>query len=419
MLPAARLEQLARIERLRRDADHRLAEARRDAGDAVRVLEVRRRLDDRLGAQLRVTRLEDAGADEDAVGPELHAERCVGGGFDAAGGDRGAGELPVLGDPGAGVVGRVQVLGPGVTAGPVARLSGPIGGLGFSWGTFSCFVPIPGVSGAGVPLLAVFFVQQWRSQGREPLLPFAVFKNRNFSLVTLVLAGMGFAILGFYLPLTIYLQSVLGLSAIDAGLIVGAQPLAMMITSGVASGLSQKVSGKCLLVPGLVVLAVGMGYVDWALHADAGRWTFIPGLVISGLGMGFVWTPVFSLATRDLSPELGGVASGVINTIQELGTVIASAVIGAVLQNRLAIALHDEAVTRSAQLPAAFRAPFVDCFSNAATTRHESGSGQTAGTAALPPGLQPALARTLGPLTHTHLPNPSTTPPAWLRATGV
>jgi hypothetical protein len=94
----------------------------------------------------------------------------------------------------------------------------------------------------------------------------------------------------------------------------------MTVTSGVASGLSKRVSGKYLLIPGLVVLAAGMGWVDWAMHADAGRWSFVPGLVVSRFGMGFVWTPAYSLATRDLSPQLGGAASGVINTIQELGT---------------------------------------------------------------------------------------------------
>src|SRR3954471_14243706 len=86
-LPAARLEQLRRVERLRRDADHRLAEAggdpREDLGGAV----VRRRLDDRLRTALRVAGLEDARADEDAVRPELHAERGVGGRRDAAGGE--------------------------------------------------------------------------------------------------------------------------------------------------------------------------------------------------------------------------------------------------------------------------------------------------------------------------------------------
>jgi hypothetical protein len=84
---------------------------------------------------------------------------------------------------------------------------------------------------------------------------------------------------------------------------------------------------------------------------------------------------------------MGGVASGVINTLQELGTVIASAAVGAVLQNRLASALHDEAVARSTQLPADFRPAFVDGFSHAARTGFEVGAGQTGSSLQLPPGV--------------------------------
>src|SRR5207245_108891 len=168
-----------------------------------------------------------------------------------------------------------------------------------------------------------------------------------------------------YLPLTIYLQSVLGLSAIDAGLTIAIQPLATIVTSGIAAS---KVNGKYLLVPGLLALAVGSAYIDWAAQADSSRWVFAPGLILSGLGMGFIWTPVFSIGTRDLPAHLGGVASGVINTIQELGGVLASAVVGAFLQNRLAMALRDQAVAASGQLPDQYRSAFVSGFSNAAHT---------------------------------------------------
>jgi hypothetical protein len=74
-LPAAGLEQLGRIERRHRDADQRIAEAGGDAREDLRVVEVRRRLDDRLRPPLRSPRLEDPLADEDAVGAQLHAER--------------------------------------------------------------------------------------------------------------------------------------------------------------------------------------------------------------------------------------------------------------------------------------------------------------------------------------------------------
>jgi len=284
---------------------------------------------------------------------------------------------------------RLDLAGVGLaTAGLLGVIFGLIEGQRYDWGTVTGFVTIPEIIAAGVILLAAFLYYQARRQGSEPLLPFAVFKDRNFTLMTFVMAAMGFAILGLYLPLTIYLQSVLGLSAIDAGLTIALQPLAMIVSSGVASSLVQKINGKYLLIPGLLALAAGSGYIDWAAHATSGRWDFAPGLLLSGLGMGCIWTPVFSIATRDLPGHLAGVASGVINTIQELGGVLASAVVGAFLQNRLALALHEQAVAASGQLPAQYRAPFIDGFSQAARSGFEVGAGQSGTNLDLPAQVQ-------------------------------
>src|SRR5690348_4126487 len=274
------------------------------------------------------------------------------------------------------------------TAGLLGVIFGLIEGQRYDWGVVTGFLTIPEIIGAGVVMLVLFLVYQARRQGAEPLLPFVVFKDRNFTLMTFVMAAMGFAILGLYLPLTIYLQSVLGLSAIDAGLTIALQPLAMMVSSGVASGLVQKINGKYLLIPGLLMLAAGSGYIDYVAHAGSHRWDFAPGLILSGLGMGCIWTPVFSIGTRDLPTHLAGVASGVINTIQEMGGVIASAAVGAFLQNRLALALHDQAVSASGQLPEQYRAGFVDGFSNAARTGFEVGAGQTGANLNLPPQVE-------------------------------
>ncbi|HKC18021.1 MAG TPA: MFS transporter, partial [Candidatus Dormibacteraeota bacterium] len=128
-------------------------------------------------------------------------------------------------------------------------------------------------------------------------------------------------------------------------------------------------------------------YIDWAAHAGSGRWDFLPGLIVSGAGMGCIWIPLFSVGTRDLPAHLGGVASGVINTIQELGGVLASAVVGAFLQNRLALALHDRAVTASSQLPARYRSQFVAGFDSAAHKGFEVGAGQTGASLDLPPPI--------------------------------
>src|SRR5262249_5681824 len=143
---------------------------------------------------------------------------------------------------------RLDLLGVAlVTAGLLGIVFGLIEGQRYNWGTVWGIVTIPAIIGAGVLLLLLFLVVQARRARREPLVPFAVFRDRNFTLMASVLAVMGFAMLGLYLPLTIYYQSVLGFSALDAGLTVAAQPLAMMLASPVAAGLSQRVNGKYLL----------------------------------------------------------------------------------------------------------------------------------------------------------------------------
>jgi EmrB/QacA subfamily drug resistance transporter len=279
------------------------------------------------------------------------------------------------------------------TVGLLGIVFGLIEGQRYNWGTVRYGITIPEIIGAGVLLLGLFLALQARRQGGEPLLPFAVFSNRNFTLMTGVMAAMGFAMLGLFLPLTIYYQSVLGLSAMSAGLTIAAQPLAMMVSSGLAAGLIPRVGGKRLLVPGLVLFALGMAVIDWTAHADSGRWSFLPGLILAGFGLGFVWTPLFSLATATLEPRLAGVASGVISTIQELGGVLASAVIGALLQNRLALALHTRAVEAAPHLPAGTRRPFVESFSRAARRGFEVGRGQSGGQVHLPAGTPASAAQ--------------------------
>ncbi|TMC25399.1 MAG: DHA2 family efflux MFS transporter permease subunit [Chloroflexi bacterium] len=272
------------------------------------------------------------------------------------------------------------------SAGLLGIVFGLIEGQRYSWGTVWSWITIPEIIGAGVLTLAVFLVVQWRRQDQEPLLPFAVFKDRNYTLMTLVMLVMGFAIVGVFLPMTIYYQSVLGLSAFEAGLAIAPQPLAMMLMSGGAAALAARYA-KYLLIAGLTLFAVGIGYIAWTAQVGSNRWSFVPGLVIAGVGMAGIWTPVYSLATRDLQPRLAGVASGVISTVQELGAVIGSAAIGAVLQNQLATDLHSRAVSYSTQLPPQAQGPFVDGFSKAANAGLQVGRGQTGTNLALPAGV--------------------------------
>jgi len=285
------------------------------------------------------------------------------------------------------------------TLGLFGIVFGLIEGQRYEWGTVWSGITIPEIIGTGIVVMAIFLLVQWRRQDREPLLPFAVFKDRNYRLMALVLLAMGFAIVGVFLPLTLYYQSVLGLSAFDAGLAIAPQPLAMMLLSGVAASLAARYA-KYILVVGLTLFAVGMAYIAWTAQVTSNRWVFVPGLVIAGAGMAGIWTPVYSLATRDLQPRFAGVASGVISTVQELGAVLGSAAIGALLQNQLATDLHSRAVSYSAQLPPQAQAPFVDGFSKAAKAGLQVGRGQSGTSLALPAGIPAQVAQQIQQIAH-------------------
>ena len=120
---------------------------------------------------------------------------------------------------------------------------------------------------------------------------------------------MGFAMVGVFLPMTIYYQSVLGLTAVAAGLVIGTQSLAMMVTSGIVGGASGsgKINMKWVLFAGLLLFAGGVIYVIAVAAPDSSQWSFVPGLVASGIGLGCVWTPLFGLATANLDPARAGV----------------------------------------------------------------------------------------------------------------
>jgi hypothetical protein len=274
-----------------------------------------------------------------------------------------------------------------LTLGLLGVVFGLIEGQRYDWGTVTGWIGIWMIIGAGAAMLAIFGWRQVRMQNSEPLVPFDIFHDRTYTVMTFVLLAMGFAMVGVFLPLTIFYQSVLGLSAVAAGVVIGTQSLAMMITSGIVGGAggSGKLNLKWVLFAGLLLFGLGVGYMALVAEPNASRWSFVPGLVVAGIGMGSVWTPLFGLATQDMAPSRAGVAAGVLDTMQEFGTVLATAILGAVLANRIAAAMPGQIAAAAANLPGSARSGFVSGLSQAASGGIEVGAGQAANVA-LPAG---------------------------------
>ena len=132
---------------------------------------------------------------------------------------------------------------------------------------------------------------------------------------------------------------------------------------------------------------------------DSTSWTFLLPLVVTGIGLGLVFAPMTTVAMMKIQPAEAGAASSVLNTTRQLGSAIGAAVVGAVLQNQLATAMHSQAVARVAILPAPYRGSFVAAVDAAAKAGLQVGRGQSGG-ARLPEGLPAQVAQILNQLSH-------------------
>lgn len=170
----------------------------------------------------------------------------------------------------------------------VALTFGLVEGERFEWGRVWSFVTIPGLIGVGALLLVAFFVLQARKQDREPLVPFVLFRDRNYAVMNAVSALVGVAMVGLFLPLTIYLQSVLGYSALKTGLVMAPMSVVSMVVAPFAGRLADRVGGKVILITGLLAFAAGMGSLVLTADTESQWWYFLPSLVVAGFGVGCV-----------------------------------------------------------------------------------------------------------------------------------
>jgi len=271
---------------------------------------------------------------------------------------------------------------------------GLIEGPSHLWGRVLGPITIPMVIAAGVLLFGVFLAQQYANRAGEPLVPFRIFADRNYALMSAVVAGISFGMLGLFLPIVIFLQSVLELSALQAGLILAPMSLASVVAAPFAGRFADRYGGKDILITGLVLWATGVALVLYSARPFYSRGGLIGGLVIAGFGLGMTFAPLQSIAMHNVEPRMAGAAAGLINTTRQLGAVIGSAAVGALLQAQLATHL-DEASRRNADdLPLSFRNRFIDGFSHVASAKGlQVGTGQTG--ARLPEGtpesVKPAI----------------------------
>jgi len=271
---------------------------------------------------------------------------------------------------------------------------GLIEGESHDWGRVWGPITIVEVIAAGVVVLGVFLYHQHVTRAGEPLVPFSLFKDRNFAVMNWVASAIAFGMLGLFIPLVIYLQSVLGLTALEAGIAVAPMSLLSMVIAPFAGRLADRSAGKWVLTVGLTLWCAGMATVVGLAQVGTGQWGLLPGILIAGAGLGLVFAPLQTIAMRNVDPRQAGAASGLINTTRQLGGVVGSAAVGALLQAQLSTRLAESARTNAADLPPEVRQPFIDAMTGATGDNLHVGAGQSG--AAIPPGVPEQFHQALG-----------------------
>jgi len=182
---------------------------------------------------------------------------------------------------------------------------------------------------ASAVLLGLFVVREARAPA--PLLPLSIVLDRNrggaYLSVMLAIAGM----FGAFLFLTYYLQVVLGYSPIEAGLAFLPMTVASQLASwGIASRLVPRVPPRMVMAPGALVAAAGM-LVLTQLQVGGGFATHVlPAEVLLGAGIACVMVPAFSLGTLGVDPRRAGAAAATVNTAQQVGGSLGTALLNAI-----------------------------------------------------------------------------------------
>jgi EmrB/QacA subfamily drug resistance transporter len=192
------------------------------------------------------------------------------------------------------------------------------------WGTFRTI----GLIALSALLLAIFLIWEWRE--KAPLMPLGIFRIRLLAAANVVGLLMAGGMYGTFLLLTLYMQQVLHLSVLQTGLAFLATAGTAVVMAGPAQALTTRLGAKPIMITGLSLLVAGC---LWYTQIDAdGSYPIdlLPGFVAVGIGIPFAFIPVTIAALAGVKDEDAGLASGLINTSQQVGGAIGTAVLSTV-----------------------------------------------------------------------------------------
>jgi EmrB/QacA subfamily drug resistance transporter len=185
---------------------------------------------------------------------------------------------------------------------------------------------------AAAVLIAAFLFIEARS--RSPLVPLSFFRKRTPTGANIIGFGLGTMIFGVFFMLSLYMQQVLGYSAMQTGVGYLAVALTAVVAAGASQALVTKLGVKPVLMSGMVLLGLGLAFFSQVSVGGSYVGDLLPGFLLIGVGMGFSFVPISIAALAGITSTEAGLASGLINTSQQIGGALGIAILATVSTTR-------------------------------------------------------------------------------------
>jgi len=184
---------------------------------------------------------------------------------------------------------------------------------------------------AGTSLAAFVLIERHR---REPMLPLELFRSGTYTGANLVILLVALAMFGVFFFVSLYMQNILGYSAVQTGAAFLPMTVLIILVAPVAGKTSDRVGSRGLMTAGMLLVAAQLLLFS-RLGLDASFWDLLPALMVGGVGMALTMTPSAAAATRSVPVAKSGVGSAVLNTARQVGGTMGIAVMGAIMAAQL------------------------------------------------------------------------------------
>jgi EmrB/QacA subfamily drug resistance transporter len=204
---------------------------------------------------------------------------------------------------------------------------------------------------AAVMLVAFVLLE---THQRLPMLDLSLFRNGTFAGANLAVLLVALAMFGVFFFVSLYMQGILGYSAVQAGAAFLPMTVLIILVAPIAGKTSDRFGSRWLMTAGMILVAAQLLSFS-RLDEHSTFWNLLPGLLVGGLGISLVMTPSAAAAVRALPVDKSGVGSAVLNAFRQVGGSMGIALMGAIMAHQVG----------GLKGPEVFRQPerFVDGFS--------------------------------------------------------